>query len=156
LEDPQRLFLVLRGLWNYSLGRAELQTTHALGEQLLTLAQQSQDSAMRVAAHRALWTTLCNLESVASAQAHYAQGLALYDQQHRVYTFLHGDDSGVMCHSFVHWTLWYLGHPDQWLVRNQEVVTLAQQSALPFSLGFALCWAAAYSFLIALPYFPIM
>ena len=33
---------------------AELQTAHALGEQLLTLAQQAQDPAMLVAAHAAL------------------------------------------------------------------------------------------------------
>ena len=45
LEDPQRLFPVLRGLWNYAFVCAEYQTAHALGEQLLTLAQQSQDSA---------------------------------------------------------------------------------------------------------------
>jgi predicted ATPase len=58
LEDPQQLFSVLRGLWNYYLVRAEYQTAHALGEQLLTLAQQVQDTAMLVAAHRALGTTL--------------------------------------------------------------------------------------------------
>src|SRR6516165_8435490 len=53
LEDPYQLFPLVRGLWNYYLVRAEYQTAHALGEQLLTLAQQSQDSAMRMAAHRA-------------------------------------------------------------------------------------------------------
>ena len=41
LEDPYQLFPVLRGLWSYYLTRAELQTAHALGEQLLDLAQQT-------------------------------------------------------------------------------------------------------------------
>jgi predicted ATPase len=67
LDDPHQLFPVLRGLWNYYHVRAEHQTAHALGEQLLTLAQQSQDSAMLVAAHRALGTTLLHLGAVASA-----------------------------------------------------------------------------------------
>src|SRR5262249_54050123 len=40
LDDPQQLFPVLRGLWNHYLVRAELQTAHELGKQLLTLAQQ--------------------------------------------------------------------------------------------------------------------
>ena len=40
--------------------------------------------------------------------------------------------------------LWYLGYPDQGLARNQEAVTLAQQSAHPFSLGFALSVAAMF------------
>ena len=39
--NPQ-LFPTLRGLWVFYLLRAELQTTHELGEQLLTLAQSAQ------------------------------------------------------------------------------------------------------------------
>ena len=84
-------FPVLRGLWNYYLVRAELQTAHALGEQLLSLAQQAQDSGMLVAAHRALGTTLGNLGAVADALTHYTQGIALYDlQQHGAAAFLDG------------------------------------------------------------------
>jgi predicted ATPase len=48
LEDPYQLCPVLRGLHIYYLMRAELQTAHALGLQLLTLVQQAQDSAMLV------------------------------------------------------------------------------------------------------------
>src|SRR6267142_5385066 len=145
LDDPHQRFPVLRGLWNHYLVRAELQTAHTLGAQLLTLAQQVQDSAMRVAAHRALGVTLYHLGAVASAQTHFAQGIALYDsQQHRVYTFLYGQDSGVFCHSYAAWTLWYLGYPAQGLVRSHEAVTLAQQIAHPFSLSFALSLAAGF------------
>jgi hypothetical protein len=54
LADPQQLFPVVRGLWIYYFLRAEYQTAHELGDQLLTLARQVQDSAMLVAAHRAL------------------------------------------------------------------------------------------------------
>ena len=144
LEAPPQLFPILRGLWNYHLIRAEYPTAHELGEQLLILAQQVQDAAMLVAAHRALGATLLNLGSVAAAHAHYAQGIALYDQQHRVYAFLHGDDAGVACRTFDAWALWHLGYPDQGLARNQEAVTLAQQVAHPFSLGLALGWAAVF------------
>jgi hypothetical protein len=38
--------------------------------------------------------------------------------------------------------MWYLGYPDQGLVRNDKAVSLAQQSAHPFSLGYALSCAA--------------
>jgi len=143
LEEPQRLFPVWRGLWNYYHARAELATAHALGEQLLELTQQAQDPAMLLAAHRALGTTLFWLGAVASAHTHFAQGMALYDpQQQRVSTWLYGEDAGVICHSFAPWTLWYLGYPDQGLVQSQQAVTLAQQIAHPFSLGFALSTAA--------------
>jgi class 3 adenylate cyclase/predicted ATPase len=145
LEDPQRLIPVLRGLWNYYLVRPELQTAHALGEQLLTLAQQSQDAAMLVAAHRALGVTLFYRGETTFAYTHCVQGMALYaPQQHRAAVFLYGDDSGVICHSLAAWTLWILGYPDQGLARSQEAVTLAQQIAHPFSLAYALGFATMF------------
>jgi len=100
---------------------------------------------MLLAAHRALGTTLFFMGAVASAQTHFAQGVALYDpKQHRAAAFLYGEDAGVVCPSFAPWTLWCLGYPDQGLVRSREALTLAQQSRHPFSLGLALCWAALF------------
>jgi predicted ATPase len=145
LEDPQRLFPVVRGLWNYYQVRPELRMAHTLGEQLLTLVQQSQDPSLLVAAYRALGTTLFHLGAPASAHTHFIQGIALYDpQQHRASTFLHGEDAGVICLSRAAWTLWWLGYPDQGLARNDEAVTLAQQIGHPFSLSYALSHAAIF------------
>jgi class 3 adenylate cyclase/predicted ATPase len=121
LEALHQLFPVLRGLWFYYLVRAELQTAHALGEQLLALAQQTQDPVMLSAAHRAVGTTLLYLGAAADASTHLTQDIA------------HGA-----------WALWCLGYPDQALVRSHEAVTLAQQIARPFSLSFALIMAAAF------------
>src|SRR5262249_4486963 len=70
LDEPLQLFPVLRGLWNYYLVRAEYQTAQPLGEQLLSLAQQAQDTVMLLAAHRALGATLFNLGAVAAAHTH--------------------------------------------------------------------------------------
>jgi predicted ATPase len=145
LDDPHQLFPVLRGLWNYYLVRAEYQTAHTLGEQLLTLAQQAQDSGMLMASHRALGTTLFWLGAVAAAHTHFAQGMALYDpQQHRSSAFRYGEDAGVICHHFAAWVLWYLGYPDQAWRRSHEAVTLAQQMAHPFSLSYTLGVAAIF------------
>jgi predicted ATPase len=145
LDDPQQRFTVLRGLWNYYNVHAELQTARTLGEQLLTLAQQAQDPAMLLVAHRALGATLLVLGTTASAHAHFAQSIALYDpQQHRAYAFLYGEDNGVVCRSHDSCVLWRLGYPDQGLVRTEEAVALAQQLAHPFSLGFALAIGAMF------------
>jgi predicted ATPase len=145
LEDPYQLFPVLRGLWNYYQVRPALQTAHTLGKQLLTLAQQSQDSAMLLAAHRALGAALFFLGAAASALTHYTQGMALYDpQRHRAAAFLYGDDAGVVCHIHAAWALWYLGYPEQGLARSLEAMTLAQQSVHPFSLSFVLSFAAVF------------
>jgi predicted ATPase len=122
LEDPYQLFPVLRGLWSYYLVRAELQTAHTLGEQLLTLAQQTQDPVMLSAADRAVGTTLLFLGAAVDASTHLTQDRALYDL-------------GA-------WGLWCLGYPDQALVRSHQTVTLVQQIAYPFSLSWALGSAA--------------
>src|SRR5262249_55798409 len=94
-------------------------------------------------AHRAVGTALFYLGATADAHTHFAQGIALYDsQQHRASAFLYGEDTGVVCHNFAAWALWHLGYPDQALAQSQQAVKLAQQSAHPFSLGFALNFAA--------------
>jgi TOMM system kinase/cyclase fusion protein len=145
LDDPHQLFPVVRGLWHYYYVRAEYPTAHALGEQLLTLAQQVREPSMFVAAHRALGTTLFQLGTVSAAHMYFTQGMALYDpQQHHASVFLYGDDEGVLCHSTAAWTLWYLGYPNQALARSHEAVTLAQQVAHPFSLGYALMLSAIF------------
>jgi predicted ATPase len=116
LEDPYHIFPVLYGLWGYYQIRAEYQTAHTLGEQLLALAQQAQDATLLVAAHAAWVRTLFHLGAIASAQTHFAQGIALYDpQQHRAAAFLYVDDAGVICHIYGARALWYLGYPDQGL-----------------------------------------
>jgi predicted ATPase len=81
--------------------------------------------------------------AVATALTHYTQGIALYDaHQHRAAALLYGDDAGVVCYIHAARALWYLGYPAQGLARSQEAVTLARQSAHPFSLSVALSGAA--------------
>ena len=143
MEDPQQLFPVLRGLWNYYQVHAELQTARTLSEHLLTLAQQVQDPGMLPAAHRAVGSTLSYMGEPAAALTHLTQGIALYDpQQQRAVTFRYGEDAGVVCRSHAARVLWCLGFPTQARVQSDEAVTLAQQIAHPFSLSFALSNAA--------------
>jgi class 3 adenylate cyclase/predicted ATPase len=145
LDDPQQLFPVLRGLCSYYNVRAEYQTAHALGEQLLSLAQHAQDAAMLVAGHAALGRTLFWLGATAAAHAHFTQGIVLDDhQQHCASMSLYGEEAGVVCRIHDTWALWHLGYPDQGLVRNDEAVLLARQVARPFSLGFALSGSAIF------------
>ena len=56
-ETPQH-FPVLWGLWRFYNNRAEYQRARALGERLLSLAQQVHDAALLLEAHHALWAYL--------------------------------------------------------------------------------------------------
>ena len=141
-ETPQ-LFPVLRGLWVFNEVRAEHQAARELGEQLLTLAQSLQDTALFVEAHRALGNTLFWLGEETSARVHLEQSLALYDlQQHSALAFLYGSDPGVICRAYTAFALWCLGYPDQALQSIHAALTLAQRLAHPHTLALALQWAA--------------
>ena len=100
---------------------------------------------MLCSAHRALGSTLSFLGAAVPAHTYFTQGIALYDpQQHRATALLHGEDAGVACGAHDAWVLWRLGYPAQGLARIDEAVTLAQQIGHPYSLGFALSFAAVF------------
>jgi predicted ATPase len=142
-EETPQLFQVLRGLWYFYLIRVELQTARELGEQLLTLAQHIGDTALLLEAHYALGNTVNYLGEFTAARAHFEQGIALYDpQQHRSHAFRYGQDPGVVCRAYAGITLWCLGYPDQALRWSSEALTLARELEQPFSLVYALFFAA--------------
>jgi predicted ATPase len=138
------LFPVLRGLATFYIVRAETQTAHELGRELLRLAQRAQDPAMLVDAHSMLGTTAFYLGEIVSARAHLEQAEALYDpQQHRAHAFLDvGTDPGVLCLVYAAHVLWLLGHSDQSLEKSRRAIALAQDLSHSFSLAYALDFAA--------------
>ncbi len=144
-ETPQ-LFIALRGLWVFYLIRGRLQTAQELGEQCLRLGQRAQDPALLIEAHYALGDTLQCLGEFVPARAHLEQGIALYDpRKHSAHAFRYGQDPGVVCLSHAALVLWCLGYPERALKRSHEACTLAQELAHPFSLAFALDFAATLS-----------
>jgi TOMM system kinase/cyclase fusion protein len=143
LGETAQLFPVLWGLWHFHAVRAEPQTARELGEQLLALAQQQQESAYFLAAHFMLGGALTNLGALVSALAHWEQTFGLYDpQQHHVLTYLFGADPGVFSLSYASHTLWLSGYPEQALLRSRQALELAQDLSHPFSLALAHCYAA--------------
>ena len=125
-ETPQ-LFPVLYGLWLFYLVRAQLETARELGEQLLNLAQDTQDTILLLEAHRALGTSLFYLGELTPARVHLEQGMTLYDpQQHRSLAFRFGQDPGVVCRGFAAWALGVVGYPDQALQRSYDTRALAE------------------------------
>jgi predicted ATPase len=145
MGDTPQLFEVLRGLWRFYGVRAEFQKTHALGEQLLCLAQRSQDPALLLEAHLALGSGLFWCGELALARAHLEQVSVLYDpQQHRSHALRYGLDPGVVGLSYVAQALWLSGYPDQALQQNAEALALAQTLPHPHTLAHALGFAASF------------
>jgi class 3 adenylate cyclase/predicted ATPase len=133
-ETPQ-LLPVLFGLCRFYGNRAEFQTMSELGEQFLRLAQRVEPTHL-VGAHYMLGVSLYWPGEFASTRTHLEQGIALYNRRrHHSLAFIYGIDPGVSCLSYLSWTLWDLGYPDQARGRVQEVLALAQELSHPFSLA---------------------
>jgi DNA-binding winged helix-turn-helix (wHTH) protein/tetratricopeptide (TPR) repeat protein len=144
VRETSQTVQALLGLWVFYFVRAELQTAHRLGERCLHQAQNVQAADLLLDAHNTLGDTLFWLGELGSAREHLEQSLALHDpRRHHSYVFYDVTDPGVgsLCH--LAWALWYLGYPDQALKRSHEALTLAQGLSHPYSLSFALNFAAA-------------
>jgi predicted ATPase len=137
--DAPHLFPVLWGLCAAHIQQGKLRKAHQFGEQCLTSAQRTHDSALLLEAHTILGACLYFTGELASARAHLEQAIALYDpDQHRSHAFQYGFEPGVLCGFFMAKTLRLLGYPDQALQRSHEALTLAKELAHPQSLAFAL------------------
>jgi class 3 adenylate cyclase/predicted ATPase len=142
-ETPQ-LFPVLWALARIHDSRGELNVGRELGEQLLKLAQRSQDPALLLEAHHELWANLSSLGELISAWTHLEQGFALYDlPKHKHHAFLYGGhDPGVCCGHHAATVTWLLGYPDHALQRSRDSLALARELSHPYSMAHALFWAA--------------
>jgi predicted ATPase len=143
LGETPEFFSALIGLLTFRLIRAEYQTARELGEQCLSLAQSVHSPTRLIWAHCVLGMTLFCRGEFALAQDHLEQGITLYDAQ-KDNPFVSGtiQDPRVTCLCFAALALWSLGYPDQALKRTQEALTSAQELSHPYSLAYALDYAA--------------
>jgi adenylate cyclase len=143
MGETSQLMPVLGGLALFYSVRAEYQAAREMGEQLLSLAQRVQDPVCLMEAQWVLGTTSFFPGDFAAAREYLEQGIALYDRHpHRRHIILLGQDLGVLFLVWFSHPLWHLGYPNQALQRTQEALALAQERAHPFSLAFALDYAA--------------
>jgi len=142
LGDSPELFPALLGLWLTHLVRGELRTAYELAGRLMRGAQNTHAPSRLLWAHIALGTTSYYIGEFPSAREHLQMAGSLYDRErHRPLTFRYGGiDAGMICLSYMAWTLWQLGYPDQALKRGNEALALAQALSHPFSLAGAEIW----------------
>ncbi|MEW6733286.1 MAG: adenylate/guanylate cyclase domain-containing protein [Acidobacteriota bacterium] len=137
--DNNKLFPALRGLWAFHIGRADYQEAQVLGKQMLKLAQEEQNRAILMEAHRALGNSMFWIGDLTAAQQHMQEGITLYvADQDRTLAFLYGQDPDVANRGMQAWPLSLQGYPEQALKRGEEAIEHAQQLSHPYSLGYAL------------------
>lgn len=140
--EPDQLFVVLYGLWGYSLVSMDFQMATELAQRCLTLAESSQNRALLLEGHRMVGEIAFYRGDFVPARQHLEQSYALYDPHlHHAHASVYGQDPKVALLSNGSWNLWCLGYPDQALKWVQEALALAQEWPHPFSQAFALDYA---------------
>jgi predicted ATPase len=135
MEETPQSFSALWGQWAYRLVRAEFAMALALAEQLLRIAQHTQEPLLLMEAHHAVGDTFYSMGEFIRSREHSEKGIALYDSYQQPSLPQYASDAGVSCRSLAGWDLFALGYPDQALKRACEAVSLAKKIAHPFSLG---------------------
>jgi predicted ATPase len=136
-ETPE-LFPVLWGISAFYCTRAEWKEARTLVEQLLRLAQRTQDPAFLLQAYLALGMFMFCRGEFVSARGHLEQATLYNPRQYRSQAFRYGVAPEVFCCSYAAQVLWVLGYPEQALRSSREALTLAQEVGHPLSVAFAL------------------
>jgi adenylate cyclase len=147
--SPPQLISILQGLHIFYFVRGELRKAQDLAEQIYQVAQRVSTPTALMVAHGALGLSLFRVGELTDARAHLEQAWSLRSpQEHEVFIIGSWGDPGVSYLSHIAVILWYLGYPDQALKHASAALRLAHEGAHPFSLAFALAYAASMDFLL--------
>ncbi len=130
VDDIPQLFSVIRSLWLVYIAQGQLATTCELGERLIELAQQKQEPALIMEAHRDMGTSQFFLGEQTAASQHFEQSRRHNNKQSSpTLIILHGQgaEEPVLL-SYQAWNQWLRGYPDRALESMDESLRLAQQS----------------------------
>jgi predicted ATPase len=142
-EDPLMWYLVLYGFAAGYVVAFNGDVLRELAEELITRAEKQGATAPMMVGHRMMGHALLITGEIAAAQAHYSQGLALYDPiEHRPFATRFGQDISVATMSFRSLALWLLGYPERALADANRVLKDAQEIGQAATLMFALTYAA--------------
>ncbi|MBI3247657.1 MAG: AAA family ATPase [Deltaproteobacteria bacterium] len=147
LDGTQQLLPELFSLWRFYFIRGAYQIAHEMAARFPCLIENEQDPLLLLPGQLALGSTFFRLGELVTAREHLERGLRSYELRRPHFdgteaAALYGVEPGVMTYAYVSWVLGHLGYADQALQRSHEAIALAHASAHPFSLAYALQFAA--------------
>ena len=126
LDDPPESFAVFLGLAGMHMIRAELCKAAELGEELLRRARTTNYPVQLMLAYRALGQIYYHKGDLISARRNLGSATGHFAFLRGPELIANGNDARIGCLSYLGWTLWSLGYPDQALTLLNETLTLAQ------------------------------
>jgi len=142
--DVQQRFAVAWGLACAHSVSGDALRGFEMGEQMLRLAEEANDTGLRVAAHYALGDLYYWRPHYQESIYHFNRAVALYRQpeHHAAGERVIGYDPGVASAGFLAPTLWYLGFPEQALRSVTRARELASTLKSPICLAMTDFFAA--------------
>lgn len=151
-ESGPDMFRAVWGLWASASSRTGYAHALALARQLLRMADRSGNQVQEQQGHFAVADTLYWQGEFAEARKHLERVGALYRPvHHESHVAEFGEDAGITSGSYLSWVLWFLGFPDQARQVSAQTLALARQLGHPFSLAYALTFAAILHCRLRLP-----
>ncbi|MGH7895577.1 MAG: AAA family ATPase, partial [Candidatus Binatia bacterium] len=142
--DATHLALTRIGLSVLYISRGDPERGRALAVEVLAQAEARSNTEEALSGHTQVAAAKLYQGQFASSLAHAERALTLYDpERHRDLVRVFGTDQSVAALSYTACSLWALGQPAAALSRAEQAVGLAQRLDHPFSLAFALSFAAS-------------
>ena len=135
---------VLRGLYVFNLMRGDLSLAHEFAQQLLKIAELSDDGAQLVEAYFAIGQThFFHIGDLEQATKDFDRAIHIYDvKKHGSHGYRFGQDPGVYCLQLLALALQIRGFSDASLERSMQARELAEQIGHPLSLASAYVFAS--------------
>ncbi|MFN2133390.1 MAG: ATP-binding protein [Anaerolineae bacterium] len=138
-ESAPHLIPVLRGLYTHYHALAEHRIAYELAQQLVALAQETNDQTNLLIAFHALGQSQGEMGDLVAARDTLRRGLAYHDpEQYRVLAYLYGEEHGISSRIGLMLNLCLLGYPDRALARAYEALDLAETLGHPHVLAYTL------------------
>ncbi len=119
--------------------RAEFDKGTQIGERILELAESRDDDYLRVHAYLVLGANRGFLEGFPVGLEILDKGIALFERQHQsLQPFQLGNYPGIVCYTSSAFFLFWLGYPDQAVVRADRAIELVRELNHPFTMAYAL------------------
>jgi predicted ATPase len=145
--DPQQLFGIMLGMWEWRIVRGELRLCVGLAADGMALAERLDDPGAMAEALFMPGVTMFYRGEFAGARACHEKALAGSDDRERAkfWTAYTGHNAGVTHRCYLALVLWHLGYPDQALRMVREARELARTIGHAFSLCHAVDFTAYLS-----------
>jgi predicted ATPase/class 3 adenylate cyclase len=131
-------YSILRGLSNLYVLRSEFDKAREIGDRILALAEDDDDTGMRIDGNLVVGSTMTFTGQLRDGLAHLDTAMGLFKTSPgNVLGSRVGNDPRVACLTTSAFCLWTLGFPDQAVVRTDRAIALSDQLGHPYTSAFA-------------------